>query len=263
MPGALFSGEGRECRFVCRQAFAVGSRQPNVKEIRMDQPVTSTERIGDSVGAACAMIVGVLTAAAGITYLFLPEAQRLQVPGDELLPSFAADGTVLRFELLQLGLLGIFGVGAVAALSRLVATDRAGWLRWAGTIATVGFAVTAVSQFLTIERLPRVADAFVSGDAATQTALAAVWKSTLDPYALFGFGGVGFWILVLSALGLRERNRLRPLWSLGIAVGILYALVPFGQLLEVPSLIVFTGAAGGILAAVWYLWAGSVAARTR
>lgn len=229
----------------------------------MDERAGSVNGLGGRVGGVCAMLVGILTLMAGFTYLFLPEAQRLQVPGAELLPSFAEDGNVLRLMLLELGLVGIFGLGAVAALSRLVAADRGGWLRWAGTVATVGFAVTAVGQFLTIERLPRVADAFVAGDEATRAALGAVWKSTLDPYALFGFGGVGFWILVLSIIGLRERGGLRPLWTLGIAVGILYELVPLGQLLESSALILFTGAAGGILAAVWYVWAGSVATRTR
>jgi hypothetical protein len=229
----------------------------------MDERTASVAGLGDRVGGVCAMLVGILTLMAGITYLFLPDAQRLQVPGAELLPSFAEDGNVLRLELLELGLLGIFGLGAVAALSRMVAPDRGGWLRWAGTVATVGFAVTAVGQFLTLERLPRVADAFVAGDEATRAALGAVWKSTLDPYALFGFGGVGFWILVLSIIGLRERGGLRPLWSLGIGVGILYELVPLGQLLESSALIVLAGVAGGILAAVWYVWAGSVAARAR
>lgn len=229
----------------------------------MDERAASVDGLGGRVGGVCAMLVGILTVMAGITYLFLPDAQRLQVPGAELLPSFAEDGNVLRLELLELGLVGIFGLGAVAGLSRLVAADHGGWLRWAGTVATVGFAVTAVGQFLAIERLPRVADAFVAGDEATRAALAAVWKSTLDPYALFGFGGVGFWILVLSIIGLRERGGLRSLWSLGIAVGIMYELVPLGQLLESSALILFTGAAGGILAAVWYVWAGSVAARTQ
>lgn len=229
----------------------------------MDERTSSVDGLVDRVGGVCAILVGVLTAMAGITYLFLPEAQRLQVPGAELLPSFAEGGNVLRLELLELGLVGIFGLGAVAALSRLVATDRGGWLRWAGTVATVGFAVTAVGQFLTIERLPRVADAFVAGDEATRAALAAVWKSTLDPYAIFGFGGVGFWILVLSIIGLRERGGLRPLWSLGIAVGIMYGLVPLGQLFESSALIILAAVAGGILAAVWYVWAGSVVTRAR
>ena len=227
----------------------------------MDERTSPLGVLGDRVGGVCAMLVGLLTATAGITYLFLPAGQRLQVPGAELLPSFAEDGSVLRLELLELGLLGIFGLGAVAALSRLVAPDRMAWVRWASTIATVGFAVTAVGQFITLERLPRVADAFIAGDQATQDALAAVWKSTLDPYGLFGFGGVGLWVLVLSILGLRQNLAPRALWSLGIAVGILYELVPLGQLLESSAVILLTGVAGGILAAVWYWWAGSVLVR--
>lgn len=227
----------------------------------MDERTASMDRLGGRIGGACAILVGLLTAMAGITYLFLPEAQRLQVRGAELLPSFAEGGDVLRLELLELGLLGIFGLGAVAAVSRLVPTDGEGWLRWASTIATVGFAVTAVGHFIAIERLPRVASAFVAGDEATRAALDAVWKSTLDPYALFGFGGVGFWVLVLSLLGLRQRAGPRALWSLGIAVGILYGLVPLGQFLESSGLILFTGVVGGILAVAWYSWAGLVAAR--
>lgn len=227
----------------------------------MDERASQAGTFGDSVGGVCAIMVGLLTALAGITYLLLPEAQRLQVPGDRILPSFAEDGSVLRLELTELGLLGIFGLGAVAALSRLVAPDVRGWTRWASTIATVGFAVTAVGQFITLERLPRVATAFVAGDQGTQAALAAVWKSTLDPYGLFGFGGVGLWVLVLSVLGLRQNQAPRALWSLGIAVGMLYELVPLGQIVESSGLIVFASIAGGTLAAVWYLWAGLKALR--
>ena len=58
-----------------------------------------------------------------------------------------------------------------------------------------------------------MATAFVTGDQGTQAALAAAWKSTLDPYGLFGFGGVGLWVLVLSVLGLRQNQAPRAVWS--------------------------------------------------
>jgi hypothetical protein len=118
--------------------------------------------------------------------------------------------------------------------------------------------VSAIASVNTISRLPRVAEAFVAGDASTKAALVADWRSSMDPYALWSFGGVGLFVLVANLLALRGGAFLRWHSYLGVAVGILLVLVPIAFIFRVTFLFTLVDVLGGILAAVWYLWSGLI-----
>jgi hypothetical protein len=207
-------------------------------------------------GAACAWAAGVLTATAAITYLIMPSEQRAAIKGVELLPSFAADPGLLKAEFWQLALVGIAGLGLVPALSRLVSAGSPGLVRWFANIAFVGYAVSAVSYFLTLGRLPGVADAYVAGDASTKAALLAVWRSSLDLQAFWQFVAVGLFILLFSVLALRLSVLPVPLCYLGIAAGILHFFAPLGVGLKEASFLTAVVAVATVLAPIWYIWVG-------
>src|SRR5581483_7057050 len=154
----------------------------------------------------CAILTGLFTAAGAILYFVLPGAQKLQVPGAQLLPSFAQNPTPLVLENLALGLVGVFGLGIVPALGQTLRAADNGWMRWTSTLATVGYAVSAVGSFVSIARLPVIANAYVQGDPSTQAALAAVWRTTLDPLGVWGYAAIGLWIIVVSLTALRTAN---------------------------------------------------------
>lgn len=143
-------------------------------------PGGSGETSVSRVGGFCGIAAGLLTLAAAVTYLLLPAAQRAAVGGAEILPSVAAGAGVLKTEFVLLALVGVFGLGFVPALARLVMDGKEGLVRWTGTIATVGYAVTTASYFFALGRLPRLAAAFVAGDESTQAALLATWRRSLD-----------------------------------------------------------------------------------
>lgn len=210
------------------------------------------------VGGACAIAAGVLTATASITYLLLPADQRVAVKGTVLLPSVAADQATLKAEFLQLALVGVVGLGLVPALVRLVSGEFQGLVRWFANIALVGYAVTAVSYFLTLGRLPKVAAAYVAGDDSTKAALLATWRSSLDLQAYWQFVAVGLFVLLVSVLALRMQRLPAALGYLGIAFGILHFLAPLGVGLAEPSFITGVVAAAIVLAPVWYVWVGVV-----
>ncbi len=152
-----------------------------------------------SLGGVCSVLLGVLSAVAGLVYFLLPEQQRL-----------------------------------------------GGWLRWASNLAVVGFAVSGVGSFIVLGRLPAIAAAFERGDAATQAALAAVWRTTLDPFGLWGYGAIGLWILTVALTMARQTDSHFPaaLGYLGIVAAVVHWLVPIAFLARMPFLFYVVAAAG-------------------
>src|SRR5438876_129994 len=109
-----------------------------------------------SLGGVCSVLLGVLSAVAGLVYFLLPEQQRLVTPGNVILPSFARDPTLLNVENLTLGVIGILGLAVVPAVAHELRTNESGWLRWASNLAVVGFAVSGVGSFIVLGRCPRL-----------------------------------------------------------------------------------------------------------
>jgi hypothetical protein len=213
-------------------------------------------------GGTCAILVAIVGALADITYLLLPAEQKLGALGKDLLPSFHAAPTVLTLQLWELTLVGVLGLAVVSALSHKVSAMNSGWAHWTSNLAYLGFAVSAIGNVLTLDRLPRVAAAFVAGDASAKAAIAATWKSTLDPLGMFGFGAVGLWIFVVSLLTLRDNAFPKPLAYLGLLLGIANWLVPLALVFKLAFLFFVVSVVGLILGTVWYVWIGLNLRRT-
>ncbi|MGB8645112.1 MAG: DUF4386 family protein [Anaerolineae bacterium] len=209
-----------------------------------------------TVGSVCAILVGVMGALASIVYLLLPPEQRLGVPAAQILPSYAKDGTMLNVEFLLLTLVGVFGLGAVPAITRFANTTAAGWTVWAGNLALVGFAIQAVSNFFTFTRMPGIATAFVAGADATKAALVPIWRSSLDLDGLWGFGAVGLWVIVISLLALRAKSWSPVVSYLGFGAGVFYLLFVVGFVFKQPVLFLVASVAGTVAATIWYIWIG-------
>lgn len=214
------------------------------------------------VGGAGAILLGIFTLLGAITYLLLPTEQKLSAPGAQLLPSFAQNPTPLTLELWELALIGVFGIAVVPALSQIVRIGNEGWVRFTSNLAYLGFAVSAVSNVLILERLPKVAASFVAGDPSVKAALLPVWKSTLDPVALWGYGATGLWIFVISLLALRNNAFPKILAYLGLALGLIQCLIPLGLIFNIQPLFIVSVGVVGVISIIWYVWAGLVAWRT-
>jgi len=222
-----------------------------------------TGRSGESsvsrVGGFCACAAGALTLAAAVTYLLLPADQRAAVGGAKLLPSVAAGSGVLRVEFILLALVGVFGLGLVPALVRLVREANEGIVRWAGTVATVGYALTTASYFFALGRLPMVAATYAAGDESTQAALLAVWRSSLDLQGYWQFLAVGVFVAVVGWYALRLGRLTPALNYVGIVMGLLSVLATIGSGMRAPGFLIAIVSIGGVVVApVWYIWTGLV-----
>jgi hypothetical protein len=207
-------------------------------------------------GAIAAFAVAVIQALAAIVYLLLPANLRVGAPGAQLLPAYHRDPGLLPLEFFLLALVGVVGLAVVPAVSALAGSGENGLLRWAATLATVGYAVSAVSHLVEAARLPKIADAFVAGDASTKAVLAPIWRSSLDLYSLWQFTAVGVWIVVVSALALRKQQ-FRWLAYFGLVVGVLYCLTPISVIQANSALLNILVAVLGVgLATIWYAWMG-------
>jgi hypothetical protein len=215
---------------------------------------TSVARVGGSAAVA----LGLLQTAAAIVYLLLPADLRVGVPGARLLPAFHSNPGLLPTELALLALVGVLGLAVVPAVSALARPGNEGWVRWMAVLATVGYAVSAVSYFLTLGRLPKVADAYVAGNAATKAAILPFWRSTLDWQGFWQFAAVGIWIFVVSLLALRGRTLAPPLAYAGLALGVLCLVAPIGVIQGNSGLLNVFVALAILLSPIWYVWIGLV-----
>jgi hypothetical protein len=210
-------------------------------------------------GGKCAVIAGVFNVLASLAYLMLPAAQKLGAKGADLLPSVAQNATMLILLHLCFTAIGLFGIGLVPALTAVVRTPaNEGWLGWAANLAIVGYGIFAVAGLLTIDHVPRVAQAYVAGDASTKAALLAVWRGSLDPFAFWGYGVIGLWIFVASAVSFGTTHlRMSPaLVLVGIFVGVLHMLIPLGFVFKLPAIFAIINIVGAVAATVWYVWVG-------
>jgi hypothetical protein len=208
-------------------------------------------------GGLCSILLGIVAILVSAVYLLLPPEQRLGVKAAVILPSVARGANLLLAQLWLLALEGVLGLVVVIALSRLVESLAEGWVRFTALLAVVGFAITAVGNVITIARLPGVAAAYVAGDAATKAALAPLWRSTLDPYGIFGYGAVGVWILVVSALALQSGKLPRGLAYVGLVYGVLLLLIPVALLTgATTTLLIVVVVLSAIAGPIWWIWSG-------
>jgi hypothetical protein len=218
----------------------------------MDAPDRSLTKLGGQAAVA----LGVIAAASSALYVVLPADLQASVPAARFLPAFAADPTLLIVIFWTQAIVGILGIAVVPAVTGIVRDLNEGWTRWVSTLAIIGFAVSSIGYLLSLERLPRIAAAFVAGDASTKAALAVTWKASIDLFGLWGYGAVGLWVLVVSVLALRASRFATWLAALGIVVGLVYLLVPIGTVLKIQPLLTVSAAAGALLGLIWYLAVG-------
>lgn len=167
-----------------------------------------------------------------------------------------------------LAVVGLAGLAAVPTLTRHVMPDGHPGLRYAGTVASLGFAVLAVLSFwqaefetsLTVDAVGLPAVAYEDDAAPGPASVGAAMAQQLAGRAPQGWletAGVGAWILALSWAA---RHTLpAPLPMLGVVVGLLSFVTAVGAAFALPQLHVFGVVAGGcLLLPLWF--AGMAAA---
>jgi hypothetical protein len=149
---------------------------------------------------------------------------------------------------------GLFGIGAVPAISALVWRVHRGAVLWSASAALLGFAVLARSHLMEVAFDRRVIPLYATADAAYQQAVHVTASLALDvPDGVLTYGAIGVWMLVVSALGLRGRVIPRWICALGLAAGALSLAGMVGYTFKVRALVVAAvGVGGAVVAPAWF-----------
>jgi hypothetical protein len=165
-----------------------------------------------------------------------------------------------KVESWALALTGVLGLGIVPAFKRLIHSEDHAWIHFVSSLAYLGFATTALNFARAAILVPFEASVYVKPEMDVTLQRILNWDNNhlpLDPQGWFLFGCVGLWVLMISLAVLRE-GKMPKLWAyLGIATTVMYWLVVIGNVMEVPLLsTIAAGLGGGVLAPIWYIWAG-------
>ncbi len=215
------------------------------------------------LGGTCAILVGISYLVVGVTFFLLPEGQQPGASGAEFLASVAAGSTVSIVQYFAFALGALLAIAVVTAVSDRVRSANEGLVRWTSTLATLGFAVIAVQFLMVQDHTPLLAAGYDTADESARAALEIMGTRSLDPDGWMGFGTVGLWVLVVNWLARGGGQLPKGLATVGLAVGIAYALVVAGNVLSIPLLISVAAGLGGIvLGPIWYIWTGVVLRQT-
>jgi hypothetical protein len=211
------------------------------------------------LGGWCAILLGVSYVVLGMNYLLLPAEQKLGggTMGQFLDAVARGPGQLMaQFGVAALG--GVLGLAAVAGITDAVRTANQAWMRWAASLAYVGFAVMLVSNVQELAVVPILAAQHATGDAAAKAAAAtSMLTVAIDRQGWLRFGAVGLWVLAVSVLGLRHGRLPRLLAWCGVAVAVLYWLLVAGSVTENTALLMLGAGLGGILMApIWFIGVG-------
>ena len=155
---------------------------------------------------------------------------------------------------------GIFGLGAVPAISLLVWSANPGAVLWSGAGAFCGFAVLARSHLMEVAFDRRIIPQYRQAEPAFQQAVHVVAGLALDvPDGFLTYGAIGVWVVTVSWLARRGASLPRPLCLLGYLTGVTYLAGVLGYTFLVHGLLVVSFGLGGfLLAPMWYGWLGFV-----
>jgi hypothetical protein len=204
--------------------------------------------------SVCAAVAGASYLAVGITHFLLPRDQIHFATGIRagFFASVAAQPTAFTVHYWA------FAVASLAAIG-VVVSFRA---KWPGhysvsrdvisLLGVVGCVVNAVNFLLLLAESLQGAQAYATLDATSQALMVAQGLHTIDPFALFGFGLTGLWLLVSNAMIYSSRQLPRWLALAGLGGGIGFELVFVGKVLHVAEVIDAAAGVAIVVGPVWY-----------
>jgi hypothetical protein len=210
------------------------------------------------LGAVCGTLAAIGYVALAIIYFMLPHNQR---PGGGY-----SEGVFLRtgpqgYQLLMgemwaISLSAIFAIGAIIAVSEYMKRHNEGLVKYTTTLAIIGCSALAVTYLLDQWHTPQLLDGYQHLDASGRGVLEVIGTRHLDPQAIWGFGMVGLWFLVVNGLGLQKKVMPRWLALLGLVVGVAYLCVTVGRITVNANFIQLAASLGGVAGPIWYVSMG-------
>jgi hypothetical protein len=207
------------------------------------------------LGEICAYLVSAMYILLGVLFWLLPPEQRPFYDFATFFPSFAAAPTVFLIFTWALAFAGLFALVAARSILDLMRPLNDGGVISSTYISILGYVLGVIDAFRVLAIFQQMGAAYSTSAPETQAAMTSMGlMAYLDPTGILKFGGVGVWILLLSALVLR-RSRL-PAWVgwIGVALGVMYFAQVAGAVLNLPAVFIAgVTLTNLILAPAWYL----------
>ena len=175
-----------------------------------------------------------------------------------MLAMIAEGGTAHYLFHIAFALTGLFLLGVIPGIQRLLGKEAEGWVMMASILGYLAFGVTALTHLAEPQYEVIWAKAFATGDAATQAALMQIMQvSDIDPLGWFMTAAAGIWFFTVHWVALRQNAWPRTLAYLGLAAGFVYWGLFFGRLLQITALADIAGLLGGaIIGPIVTIWLG-------
>jgi len=162
------------------------------------------------------------------------------------------------------GLASIFMLGAIPAITQIVLPFKEALVRWATSLANLGYALLAAFSFRAVAIDRGRAKDYVEGNEMTKIAVVhgGMYLDELDPHGYLDLGGTGFWLFVNSLLAWRHKLWPRGLSQVGIGGALVSWIAMLGSILN-SEILIITGAIGAVvIAPIFLIWIGLFLHRT-
>lgn len=110
----------------------------------------------------------------------------------------------------------LLGLGAIPAVSRIIGGEDNLLVKWISHLAFLGFAILAIDFIRILQH--RFGYHYWAPPRA---------PLALDPMGIFGFWGIGSWVIVVNVLGIRHGSLPKWIARIGIVFGIIHLPLTF------------------------------------
>ncbi len=214
-----------------------------------------------SMGGKCSILAGVIYIISGIVYSVYQvgrfdwnsiasiSAYLQTVPDAEMMWGIVNLGSAFA---------AFLAIAGVLALSDRLRPYHEGFMRWAATLAIIGYSISAITNVSDYYTIKRLATNYSQIDPSARPALEAIGIGSLDPTLSLQFMTVGPWFLSAGWFSMRKNLLPKPLaWS-GLFAGIAALLFVVATFLEIQSMAMPAIGITLIFHPLWLIWMGLV-----
>jgi len=188
----------------------------------------------------------------GLFFLFDPSSN-FPAGSDAYWNALAAQPLERLGFLACFGLAGLFALGVIPALARIVEARPGDPAQWGCMLGFLGYAVTAITYFRLLGGEAQRAAAVADGSSDVRDAILS-FSISLDTQGWIIFGCVGLFLGLVNIMGLMRRRLPWLIGGLGLIAAALYFVAFAGLLLRQETLVKLAAGAGGVgVGPIWWL----------
>ena len=207
--------------------------------------------------AAAALAWATALAYLGTGALFFADPSRNEPAGSTAYWEILAEDPAGRTAFVAaFALTGLFALGALEGVGRLVGAGSVGIVRYGLILAYLGYGVNTISYVRLLGGESVRARAYADGSGAVREAIESS-SLVLDPDGWLTFGAVGLFLIVVNVAALRTAAWRRSLVLVGLAAAVASWVAMAGLVSGNDDLLAVAAGVGGVvLGPIWWLGVG-------